>query len=114
MIFTGHNVACLGLSGRCNFIGFITSIATTLVLIEIAKKLKTNKIINFIGENSMIFYFLSGASPATFATISAKLNITGIHAFNTSLILSLISSYIITYIIVKYMPFLTDIRLIKQ
>ncbi len=114
LIFTDHNVACLGLSGRCNTVGFITSIATTLILIEISKKIRANKIINFIGENSIIFYFLSGAMPATFATISSKLNITGNLSLVMSLTLSLAGSYLMTFIIVKYLPFLTDFRLIKR
>ncbi len=57
LIYTGYNIACLGLSGRCNLIGFLTSIATTLVLIKIAKRIKTNNVINFIGKNSILFYF---------------------------------------------------------
>ncbi len=114
LLYTGHDVACLGLSGRCNLIGFLTSIATILVLIEIAKRIKANKAMNFIGKNSILFYFFSGATPATFAAISAKAGIGGNISLLMTLILSLTSSYVITYIIVKYIPFLTDIRLINN
>ncbi|MBO7239643.1 MAG: acyltransferase family protein [Bacteroidaceae bacterium] len=114
MLYTGRDVACLGLSGRCNIIGFFTSIATTLVLIEIAKRIKANKAINFIGKNSILFYFFSGAIPATFSALSTKFNINDDISLITTLVLSLISSYVITYIIVKYLPFLTDIRLINN
>lgn len=114
LLYTGHNVACLGLSGRCNLAGVLTSIATTLVLIEIAKRTRGNKVMNFIGKNSILFYFFSGAAPATFAAISAKAGIGGNISLLTTLILSLTSSYVITYIIVKYIPFLTDIRFINN
>ena len=114
LLYTDHDVACLGLSGRCNLAGFLTSIATTLVLIEIAKRTRGNKAMNFIGKNSILFYFFSGAAPATFAAISAKAGIGGNISLLMTLILSLTSSYVITYIIVKYIPFLTDIRLINN
>ena len=114
LLYTGHDVACLGLSGRCNLIGFLTSIATTLVLIEITKRIKVNKAMNFIGKNSILFYFFSGATPATFAALSTKFNINGEISLITTLILSLMSSYAIAYIIVKHFPFLTDIRLINN
>ena len=114
LLYTGYDVACLGLSGRCNLIGFLTSIATTLVLIEITKRIKANKTMNFIGKNSILFYFFSGATPATFASLSTKFNINGEISLIMTLILSLTSSYAITYIIVKRFPFLTDIRLINN
>ena len=114
LLYTGYDVACLGLSGRCNLIGFLTSIATTLVLIEITKRIKANKTMNFIGKNSILFYFFSGATPATFASLSTKFNINGEISLIMTLILSLTSSYAITYIIVKCFPFLTDIRLINN
>ena len=114
LLYTGHDVACLGLSGRCNLIGFLTSIATTFVLIEITKRIKANKAMNFIGKNSILFYFFSGATPATFAALSTKFNINGEISLIMTLIFSLTSSYAITYIIVKHFPFLTDIRLINN
>ena len=112
LICSGHNVACFGLSGRTNTIGFLTSIATSLVLIEVVKRIKANGVTDFIGKNSILFYFLSGATPATFATLSAKMNISSNLSFIITLFLSMFCSYTITYIIVKYIPFLTDIRLI--
>ena len=114
LLYTGYDVACFGLSGRCNLIVFLTSIATTLVLIEITKRIKANKAMNFIGKNSILFYFFSGATPATFASLSTKFNINGEISLIMTLILSLTSSYAITYIIVKRFPFLTDIRLINN
>jgi hypothetical protein len=114
MIYTGNEVACLGLSGKCNFAGLFTSLATTLIFIEIAKRIRANKVTDFIGKNSILFYFLSGATPATFSALLTKFNINGEISLITTLILSLMSSYAITIIIVKYLPFLTDIRLINN
>ena len=114
MIYTGNEVACLGLSGKCNFAGLFTSLATTLIFIEIAKRIRANKVTDFIGKNSILFYFLSGATPATIATLLAKGNIGGNISFLTTFLLSFLSSYVITYIIVKFLPFLTDIRLINN
>ena len=111
-MFSGYDVACLGLNGRCNFIGFITSISATLLVIELAKMIKANKITNFIGKNSIVFYFFSGAIPAALATLATKLCITGNISFFTTFFLSMIVAYFATYIITKYLPFLLDIRIL--
>lgn len=114
MIYTKEIVSCLGLSGRCDVIGFITSLSTTIIITKAAKCLKTNHLLTFVGKNSIIFYFLSGAIPALVSTIIMRINITGAYLLLTTFILSFICSYIFTYIIVKYFSFLIDIRLINK
>lgn len=112
LLFTENEVTCLGLSGRCTFAGFITSISTCIIIVETSKRVSSKKILTFIGENSIIFYFLSGAMPATYITLFTRLGITGNSIVWLTFILSITNSYFITYIVKKYIPFLTDIRLI--
>lgn len=115
-IMNVYDVYCLGLSGKCNLLGFATIILSILLLIFVAKQITPNKIIDFIGRQSIIFYFLSGAVPSTLL-VGIK-----ILPFENSYILlivyvllSLTISYIVSYVVTKYLPFFLDIRtLIKK
>ena len=66
-------------------------------------------ITDFIGKNSIVLYFLSGAIPNTIATLINRF-LNGNELFIATFTLSIIISYIITLVICDYFPFLTDIR----
>lgn len=114
MIYIGEIVPCLGLSGRCNVTGLITSISTIIILAEIVKHLNAVQVLIYIGKNSIIFYFFSGAIPALISTTMIKIGIQGISLLLVSFLLSISCSYILTHIIVMHFSFLTDIRLLKK
>lgn len=108
-VYSGYAIAFLGLSGRCTILGFIGAISSTLLLIYIIKRCKNHNITDFIGKNSIVFYFLSGAIPNTIATILKKI-IDGNVLFITTIIISIVISYIVALLINNYAPFLMDIR----
>ena len=110
--YSSYTIAFLGLSGKCTILGFIGAISSSLLLIYIMKRCNNHNITDFIGKNSIIFYFLSGAIPNTIATIFKKF-IDGNALFISTLISSIIISYIVTLLISKYTPFLMDIRKLK-
>ena len=111
--YSGKDIAFIGLSGRCSFLGLSGAISTTLLLIYIVKRCNNYKITDFIGMNSIIFYFLSGAVPTIISVILKKV-IGGNALLIITLITSIIISYIVTLMINRYLPFLTDIRLLKK
>lgn len=111
-VYSGYAIAFLGLSGKCTILGFIGAISSILLLIYIIKRCKNHNITDFIGKNSIIFYFLSGAVPNTIATILKKF-IDGNVLFISTLTSSIIISYMVTLLISKYTPFLMDIRKFK-
>lgn len=112
-VYDGYAIAFLGLSGRCSIIGFIGAISSILLLIHIIKRCNDYNITNFIGKNSIIFYFLSGAVPNTFATIFGKM-LEKNTLMITTFIVSIVISYAATYTINKYFPYLTDMRLLRN
>ena len=109
----GFEIFCLGLSGKSNIIGITTIVLSLLLLIFFVKQITPNKITNFIGKHSIVFYFLSGAIPAT---ILAGFEIFQLEKSYIILIayilISLTTSYIATYIVTKFLPFLLDIRIL--
>ena len=46
-----------------NISGIVLSILSTLILIELCKKLPSSKLLNYVGQNTICFYFMSGALP---------------------------------------------------
>lgn len=97
------------MSVTINSYGVLLSSLGIISIFIIVHYIKPYSFIQFIGENSIVFYFMSGAIPATLATIFK--NFYG----NTWIALfigfiAIICGYVMTKIIVKYMPFLIDIR----
>lgn len=104
-------------------IGFITSILSCMLLVFICKKAPNFKILTFIGQNSLGFYFLSGALPITLSAIVKKIiNLLNIE-FTTTInhvilllifIICIILAYLVVSIMNKYFPWLFDLRLLKR
>ena len=115
MQWNGFEVYCLGLSGKCNILGITTIILSILLLIFVAKQIRPNKITDFIGRQSIIFYFLSGAVPSTLLVGIKRLPLENSYIILiVYVLLSLTISYLTAYIITKYIPFILDIRNIKK
>lgn len=109
----GFEIFCLGLSGKSNILGITTIILSLLLLIFFVKQITPNKITNFIGKQSIVFYFLSGAVPSTILFCIQKISLEKSYIILTVyILLSFAISYIATYIISKYIPFLVDVRTI--
>lgn len=107
----GVNMYFLGLSGRSNILGYTTTLLSIISLIYITKRIANNKITDFIGKQSIVFYFLSGAVPSTLLFVIDKLPYKNSYIVLVIYILSSITmSYIAAYIILRFFPFLLDIR----
>ncbi len=117
MIFAwnGTQMNCLGLSGKSNILGFTTIILSILLLIFVAKRIDSNKMTDFIGRQSIVFYFLSGAVPSTILKCIEMFQLEKSYMILTAyILLSLTISYVTAYIITKHLPFLVDIRTILK
>ena len=97
-------------------VGVLWGIVASVLLIEVCRRLPKNKILTFIGQNSIGFYFLSGALPMTFGIVCKKLPI----APNTAILLAiwlitLALAYVIVSLLHRYTPWIFDLRsLMKQ
>lgn len=94
-------------------LGFVTSIIACLLLVWICKKLPVVKFLSFIGQNSLGFYFMSGALPITISMVAHRFEID--HHFWTMLsiwIICLIVAFVAVRIINRWLPWLWDIRVL--
>lgn len=96
-------------------LGFVTSAMACLLLVWLCKKLPEVKPLTFIGQNSLGFYFMSGALPITFSLIVHNL-VAESHAWLllTVWIACLLVAYFTVLIINKWLPWLWDLRSIKK
>ena len=96
------------------YYGFIQSVLNSIVLIHYAKKIKSIDWVNRVGRNTIGIYFLSGALPEVIGIIISRF--LGVNTFSIFIIsvLSFVLAIFINDILVKYMPFVFDMRKIKE
>lgn len=114
-VYTNQKLLMLGLGGLCDVEGLICAIGGVYLIMAICKKLRYSKALSYIGQNSIIYYFMSGVLPASLGSIAARLfsdyNYIVVVGITIS---SLLLASILTFIIVRYLPFMVDLRKIKK
>lgn len=94
-----------------NVAGVIVSVVGTIVLIEICKWIPKGRLLNYIGKNTIGFYFMSGALPTVVGMgmhhILSQNSLLGlVVVFLTSTTIALCATYFIN----RFLPWLFDIR----
>lgn len=106
---------CLGIHSYINGYGAVAIVCSIVSVIIISKHLRGINWLKFIGKNYIIFYFFSGIVPSSLAYLSSKFYIQpSIFPFLIIFIIATVCAYYITILITKYIPFLTDFRLINE
>lgn len=103
------------MSMRFNIQGLLMSFVGISVLIIVCKKLPKLNYLEYIGRNSITFYFFSGAFPAFIGLIFQKIFPDKLYIITLIVaLLSIFLGYLTTYIIINYFPWLTDFRKLKK
>lgn len=92
-------------------LGFLTSVIACILLVWFCKHLPKEKLLTFIGQNSIGFYFMSGALPITLSMFAHKF-VTGSPAWMMLIIwvVCLAVAYMAVMIINRWLPWLWDLR----
>ena len=100
---------------RINLLGYFVTLWSIVLLIELCRAIPQIKALSYIGQNTMGYYFLSGAVPNVFAVLALKL-IPGIHQWTLIIlwIINLLVATVFVKIINRWMPWLFDLRLLKK
>lgn len=100
---------------QINPVGVLWSFLASILLVELCRRLPNNSFITFVGQNSIGFYFMSGALPIVFSIIAHKL-IPGTNAWIILLIfcLCVVISYWVMKLFIRWAPWLFDLRLFKN
>ena len=98
-----------------NIAGIFISILATVSLIELCKRLPNSNVLNYIGQNTIGFYFMSGALPIVLSMVVHKV-MPGSNAFGLAIVFagSMAISYVAVYIMNRFMPWLLDLRTMKR
>lgn len=98
---------------KINFVGYVTSCLGCILLVEVSKRMRPNKLLVFMGQHTICFYFLSSSLPIAFTYlvnhIFPPLTLGGI---TIVFFFSLLLAYVITYYVYKYFSFFFDLRLL--
>ena len=101
--------------GDMDVLGYFFGFLGSVILIWFCKQLPQIKTLTFIGRNSICFYFMSGALPITLSAIVKRIypdpSFWGVFLVFG---LTLIGAYIASLVIVKYLPWMLDIRKLKK
>lgn len=96
-------------------VGALWSLLASILLIELCKRLPKIGALTFIGQNSLGFYFLSGALPITFSIIAKKLLVSGSTFMMLAIwVVCMIIAYVAVQIINRWLPWLWDLRVLKK
>lgn len=92
-------------------LGIVTTLLSCILLIELCKLLPENKIINYIGQNTLGFYFMSGALPIVVSMLAHKLlNGSYLAVMLADWIICLIMAFIIVKFINRCLPWMFDFK----
>lgn len=94
-----------------NWMGYLASLLGCVLLIQLCKLLKPIPFLTFVGQNSLCFYFLSGALPMLVSMV-AKRFVCADYMWGLFLvfILSIGVAYVVTLLLNRYLPFVFDLR----
>ena len=95
--------------------GVLWGVISSILLIEFCRLIPENKVLTFIGQNSIGFYFMSGALPIMISMV-AHYVIEGYHyvILFVDLFVCLAVAYLVVMLIVKWLPWLFDLRLLRS
>lgn len=100
---------------QINLLGYFVTLWATVLLIELCRALPEIKPLSFIGQNTMGYYFLSGAVPNVLAVLALKF-IPGLHWWVLLLlwVLNLLVATVFVKIMNRWLPWLFDFRLLRK
>jgi len=109
------NAITLSLNGKMNIAGLAIMLVSITLVVALAKSFTPAPIITYIGRESIVLYFFSGVFPAFVGQIAKHFFPEPQYAIT---ILVTITAFALglfaTWVIDKYLPFMTDLRKIKK
>lgn len=112
-LFSGESINCAVMNANSSVIGYVLGIWSSLLIIYLTKTIKENSLLNYIGRNSITFYFLCGLFPALFAGILKRILPENFHISFAIvfIVLGAVSfAFLSSFLLNKFFPFLLDCR----
>lgn len=114
-LFIGSNITIV--MNEYNNIGlvFLYGLLGSVIVIELSRRVKVIKAINYIGKNSILFYFLNGLMLQGTSMIMHRLHVGGGNVLSVTMVAVVACALTcpVVAFIIKYMPFVAGKRSIK-
>lgn len=94
--------------------GFVWSLIGIICLIGLCRRLPGSGLVRFVGRNSILFYMMSGAIPTVLTILVTRFFTLNVLSFLSIFVLSFVSAAVLSMVIVRYLPFLKDLRMLKH
>ena len=115
IVWCGQPVKALGVGGRCNLAGFVAMCCSILLLVMLAKRIRPCKWLEYVGKNSIVFYFFSGVYPAAVGAAVARMVPDGRYGMTMMVAtISILLGAATTYAVNRYAPFMLDLRMLYK
>lgn len=111
--FDQHFFAFALMSVKFNVMGMFVTLLGVAFVVGLCKVIKGVSWLEYIGQNSILFYFCSGIVPASLSTLFGKIVELNYCWVVVLTIVSLCVSYVIALIVNRYFSFLLDFRKLK-
>lgn len=110
-LLTHEQLHMIGKNGLFNVLGGVAMVCGVLLVTAFCKKMSNCSALQWIGRNSIVFYFFSGAYPAFVGTVCSRLfpNMGWAMALPVTAA-SVALGAVTTYAVMRYVPFLVDLR----
>ncbi len=96
-------------------LGYVTSTIACLLMLWFCKKMPELKLLTFIGQNSLGFYFMSGALPIVFSMVANKFLTSGSVLVMLAIwIACSVIAYLAVLFINRWLPWVWDLRYVKK
>lgn len=112
--FNQHSFSFALMSVKFNMMGMVVVLLGIGFIVGLCKVIKGVRWLEYIGKNSILFYFCSGIVPASLSTLFVKFVELNYCWVVVIACLSLLVAYIISLIVNRYLLFLLDFRRIKN
>lgn len=98
-----------------NLAGIGISLLATVILIELCKMIRKSELLNYIGQNTIGFYFMSGALPIVLSmAVKHFLPESGFLGFAIVFAGSMVTAYFAVRLINRRLPWMLDLRLMAS
>ena len=110
----GYPIKAIGVGGKCNLAGFVAMCCSVLLVVTLAKRIVQCRWLEYVGRNSIVFYFFSGVYPAAVGAIAARIISDGNYVVTMMVaLISVLLGVITTYVVNRFAPSILDLRLLN-
>lgn len=90
--------------------GVALSLLSVFILVGLCKMMRRAKILDYIGQNTIGLYFMSGALPIVFSMLAGRFGAPNLFGLIAIFVGSLATAVAAVYLMNRYIPFIFDLR----